>query len=71
MSSADEVRDCIERFHGLNEEGSVLTVTEDKPHVPDPDYRAKSVAARKTRKKAFMTPKVKSTRYSNDRNLKS
>jgi RNA recognition motif-containing protein len=59
MSSADEIRDCIERFHGATEDGSVLTVTEDRPHVPDPNYRVKSLAARKARKKASMTPRVK------------
>jgi RNA recognition motif-containing protein len=51
MSSAAEVRDCIDRFHGMSEGGHTLTVTEDKPHVPDPELIAKRAADRKAKKK--------------------
>lgn len=36
MSSPEEARDCIARFHGLKAGGYTLTVTENKVHVPDP-----------------------------------
>ena len=41
MSSHEEVRDCIERFHGSKAEGYTLTVTENKKHVPDPNFSFK------------------------------
>jgi hypothetical protein len=41
MSSPEEASDCIERFHGMTVDGYTLTVTADKPHVPDPTFRFK------------------------------
>lgn len=62
MSSAEEVRDCIDRYHGKKVGAHTLIVTEDKPHVPDPQFHAKRAAAkRKTpdepRKKTARPPK--------------
>lgn len=51
MSSAQEVQDCIVRFHGTTTYGHTLTVTEDKPHVPDPNFQARRRAALKAKKK--------------------
>lgn len=59
MSSAQEALDCIDRFHGMKTDGHILTVTEDKPHVPDPHYRAKRQAALEAKKRAAMRPKKK------------
>jgi RNA recognition motif-containing protein len=36
MSTEQEAVDCISRFHGQKANGSILIVTEDKPHVPIP-----------------------------------
>lgn len=41
MSTLEEARDCIVRFHGMKSDGYVLTVTEDRVHVPDPSYSYK------------------------------
>lgn len=44
MSSFEEVRDCIDRFHGQDEDGYIMTVTENKQHVPNPNFSAKKPA---------------------------
>jgi RNA recognition motif-containing protein len=41
MSSAEEARDCIDRIHGMRVDGYTLTVTEDKIHIPDPNFSYK------------------------------
>ena len=41
MTTLEGMQDCIERFHGMKADGYVLTVTEDKAHVPDPNYSYK------------------------------
>ncbi len=41
MSSLEEMQDCIARFHGMKADGHILTVTEDKAHVPDPNFSFK------------------------------
>jgi len=57
MSSAEEVRDCIDRYHGKTADGQTLIVTEDKPHVPDPEFRAKRAAAAKAKAQSQAKPK--------------
>jgi len=44
MSSYEEMCDCIRRFHGMKSDGYILTVTEDKAHVPDPNFSYKRPA---------------------------
>lgn len=44
MSSAEEMSDCIDRYHGMKTDGHTLTVTEDKPHVPSVGFRPNRVA---------------------------
>ena len=41
MSSPEEMRECIERFHGMKSDGYILTVTTDQAHVPDPNFAYK------------------------------
>jgi RNA recognition motif-containing protein len=41
MSSQEEARDCIDRYHGMKSDGYTLTVTEDKIHTPDPNFSYK------------------------------
>ncbi len=38
MSSDEEMQDCLVRFGGMKYLGFSMTVTEDKVHVPDPNY---------------------------------
>lgn len=49
MATADEMADCIARFHGMKTDGYTLTVTEDKPHVAPPPRPRKSSKKRPTR----------------------
>lgn len=64
MASAEEMRNCIDRFHGMQEDGCTLTVTEDKPHTPDPNFRAKIIEARKAKKKAaLLNSKQRATKH--------
>jgi RNA recognition motif-containing protein len=41
MSTPEAMQDCIERFHGMKTDGYTLTVTENKVHVPDPNFTFK------------------------------
>lgn len=50
MSSAAEMSDCIDRFHGMDTHGFRMTVTEDKPHVPDANFKPLK-AAKKSNKR--------------------
>jgi RNA recognition motif-containing protein len=59
MSSPEDARDCISRFHAMKIDGHILTVTEDQPHIPDPDFRAKRMAAQAASKRAAVPPKKK------------
>lgn len=59
MSSAEEVHDCIIRFHGAKFQGFILTVTEDKPHIPDPNFRTKRATALETKKRPAARSKKK------------
>lgn len=47
MSTPEEVSDCIVRYHGMKADGHTLTVTEDKPHVPDASFRPSKPAKKK------------------------
>lgn len=51
MSSAEEMSDCIDRFHGMKTDGHTMTVTEDKPHIPDVNFRPLKVPKAKKSKK--------------------
>lgn len=52
METEQQASDCIDRFHGHESHGQILIVTEDKPHVPDPNFqssRKKKAAEAKAR----------------------
>jgi RNA recognition motif-containing protein len=53
METAEQVYDSILRFNGLKIGGLALVVGEDKPHVPDPNFRSKSEIANKVLKGKF------------------
>jgi hypothetical protein len=57
MSSSEEMQDCIDRFHGMRSDGFVMTVTEDKVHVPNPNYVFK-----RPKKAQSVKPKAKPTK---------
>ena len=52
MASEQDVVNCIERFNGFEKNGKMMIVTEDKPHVPNPNYvKAKRRRAPETKSK--------------------
>lgn len=50
MATEEAALDCIARFHGKKENGSVLIVTEDKPHVPNPSLLKPNLLKSKSHK---------------------
>lgn len=40
MASEEGAKDGIERFNGFTKDGYRLIVTEDQPHVPNPNFKA-------------------------------
>lgn len=45
MSTRQEALDGIDRFNGQKKHGSILVVTEDKPHIPGPTLIKKKAKA--------------------------
>lgn len=54
MTTEQAAIDCIARFHNQRQNGQVLVVTEDRPHVPDPSLvklKKKQASTAKKKKK--------------------
>src|SRR5580698_2500905 len=52
MSTEQEAVDCIQRFHGQPNDGQILSVTKDQPHISTAPPPSAAKARKNSRKKS-------------------